>query len=156
MSDFSKLRHGEKLFNWLLLAFSGFVLVMAYRIAGFSSVASAGAFPMGVAAILVIAMVAVLLGTRKCEKAEAAGLVDELRQALRAIFPPQILVYIVLIGGYAFAIERLHFLPASSLFLLVSIIYLKGTSVLRSILVTAGTVAFIYVVFLYVFKVVVP
>lgn len=156
MSDFSNLRAGENIFCWLLLAFSLVVLVLSYRISGFSSVASAGAFPMGVAAIMVFSMVMVLLGNRKREKPDAESLPDEVRQAAKEIFPKTVLVYAGLIGAYAFAIERLHFLPATFLFLLVSMVYLKGTTVIRSLLVTAGTVAAVYGIFLYVFKVVVP
>jgi hypothetical protein len=156
MNDLDKLRPGENLFNWLLLFFSLFVLVMAYRIAGFSSVDSAGAFPLGAATIMVLAILTVLIGDRDRERVDSTNLLDELRQAARRIFPPRILVYIGLIGAYAFCIERLHFLPATTLFLLISIIYLKGTTVLRSLFVTVGTVACIYAVFLYVFKVVVP
>jgi putative tricarboxylic transport membrane protein len=156
MSEYLKLRTGEKLFCWLLLAFSIVVLVLAYRIAGFSSVVSAGAFPMGIAAVMVLAMGIVVAGMRKQEKPDAEGLFAELRQAAKEIFPPTVLIYAGLIGAYAFAIERLHFMPATFLFLFVSMVFLKGTTVVRSLLITAGTVAAVYGIFLYVFKVVVP
>ena len=49
----------------LLMALSLFVLIQAYLISGFSSISSAGTFPMVAAAIMVVAMALTLLMTHE-------------------------------------------------------------------------------------------
>src|SRR5210317_1296469 len=87
MKKIRKLRAGENLFAWLMMALSLFVLIQAYLISGFSSISSAGTFPMVAAAIMVVAMVLILLNNRKLAKPDADGLKDELHQAARQVLP---------------------------------------------------------------------
>ena len=82
MKEIRKLRAGENLFAWLMMALSLFVLIQAYLISGFSSISSAGTFPMVAAAIMVVAMALTLLNNRKLAKPDADGLKDELHRAL--------------------------------------------------------------------------
>lgn len=156
MSDNRKRRAGENLFAWLMLALSGFILVQAYLISGFSSISSAGTFPMGAAAIMVISMVLVLLNNRKLEKPDVDDFKDELHRAAKEVLPRVFLVYSGVIVGYMVLIQPLHFLPSSFAFLLVSMLYLKGGSVLKSFVITTVMLASIYVVFQFFFRVVLP
>ena len=156
MKEIRKLRAGENLFAWLMMALSLFVLIQAYLISGFSSISSAGTFPMVAAAIMVVAMALILLNNRKLVKPDADGLKDELRQAAKQVLPKVFLVYTGIIIGYMILIQPLHFLPSSFAFLLVSMIYLKGSTVIKSLIISILTLACIYIVFQYFFRVVLP
>ena len=156
MKENRKLRDGENFFAWLMMAFSLFVLVQAYLISGFSSISSAGTFPMGAAAIMVVAMAMVLLVNRKLEKPDADGLKDELRLAAKQVLPKVFLVYTGVIIGYMILIQPLHFLPSSFAFLLVSMIFLKGSTVIKSLIISTLTLGCIYIVFQYFFRVILP
>lgn len=151
-----KLRVGENYFAWLLMVFSLFVLFLAYRISGFSSISSPGTFPMGAAFVMVISMAFILLNNRKLEKPDAKGLADELRLTAKQVLPRVFLIYVGIIIVYMILIQPLHFLPSSFAFLLVSMIYLRGSSIIKSLIITTVTLAGIYAVFQYFFRVVLP
>lgn len=156
MSATRKLRHGENAFAWLLLVFSAGVLAVAWRISGFKSVSSPGAFPMFAGAVMVAAMAAVLLANRRKERPAAAGWAAELRIALRANFPRVVVVFIAIIVGYMLALQPLTFLPSSFLFLFLATWFLGGSTPLKSLAVSALTLGGIYVIFHTIFKVVLP
>ncbi len=156
MKEIRKLRAGENAFAWLMMALSLFVLIQAYLISGFSSISSAGTFPMVAAAIMVVAMAMILLNNRKLARPDADGFKDELRRAAKQVLPKVFLVYTGIIIGYMLLIQPLHFLPSSFAFLLVSMIYLKGSTVIKSLIISTLTLACIYIVFQYFFRVVLP
>ena len=156
MNKNRNLRAGENIFGWLLLLFNLFVLVNAYLISGFSSISSAGMFPMCASAVMVIAMVSILRNNRKLKKADADGLKDELRRAAKQVLPNVFLVYVIIVIVYIVLIQPLHFLPSSFAFLLVSMIYLKGSTALKSLIISTITLGCIYFMFQYLFRVVLP
>ena len=156
MKEKRTLHLGETVFTWLMLAFSIFVLVQAYRISGFSSVSSPGMFPMLAAAVMVISLILLLLDNRQANKPDAQNLKDELWRAVKDIFRPEILAYIGIIVLYMILIEPLHFLPGSFLFLVGSMIYLKGSTPLKALLISAGTLGGIYLIFRTLFRVILP
>ncbi len=156
MSIDRKLQAGETVFTWLLLLFSIFVLVMAYLISGFSSVSSPGTFPMAAAVVMVGSMVVLILENRKAVKPDAKGRADELRMAAQDIFRPVFLIYTGIVLLYMILLQPLHFLPSSFLFLLGSIIFLKGSTPLKSLYISVGLLACIYGIFHYLFRVVLP
>jgi putative tricarboxylic transport membrane protein len=147
---------GELYFAGFLLAFSIFVLVCAYRISGFSSVSSPGTFPMIAAAVMVITITIVLFQNRRSEAPDVGSNWEELKQAAKTIFFPTFLIYTAIIILYMILLQPLHFMPASFLFLLVSIIYLKGAPPLTALFITGVTLAGIYLIFHYLFLVVLP
>lgn len=156
MKTTRKLRPGENTFIYLLLALSLFILVMAYRISGFKAISSPGAFPMAAGLVMVISVGLVLLGHRRLEKPDAANYADELRLAVKTVFPREFLIYVGIIFVYMLLIVPLHFLPSSFVFLVVSIIVLRGGSLVKSLLISTGTLACIYVIFQFFFRVVMP
>ena len=156
MSAARKLRHGENAFAWLLLVFSAGVLVVAWRISGFKSVSSPGAFPMFAGAVMVAAMAAVLVGNRRKERPGTAGWSAELRAALRENFPRVVVVFIAIIVGYMLALQPLTFLPSSFAFLFLATWFLGGSTPLRSLMISALTLGGVYVIFHTLFKVVLP
>ncbi len=156
MKNDRKLEAGETAFTWIMTIFSIFVLVLAYRISGLSSVSSPGAFPMLAAIIMCGSMVTLLLGNRKAVKPDSNGLIDELRMAAQDIFHPVFLVYTAVIILYMILLQPLHFIPSSFFFLLGSIILLKGSTPVKSLIISAVLLVCIYVVFHYLFRVVLP
>jgi putative tricarboxylic transport membrane protein len=156
MSATRKLREGENFFSWLLLVFSVAVLFLAYRISGFKSVSSPGAFPMFAAAVMVLAMIGVLLNNRRMAKPETDGLQAELVIAAKSNFPQVVLIFIAIIIAYMFILQPLTFLPSSFAFLFFSTWYLRGSSLLKAFLVSLLTLGGIYVIFHTAFKVVLP
>ena len=156
MESNRKLREGENVFAWLMLGISGFILIQAYLISGFSSIESPGTFPMGAAAVMVISSALVLLKNRRLTKPEAENLGEELRQAAAKVLPKVFLIYLVVIIGYMILIKPLHFIPSSFAFMLISIIYLKGGKPLKALVISTVMMAFIYIIFQYFFRVVLP
>lgn len=149
------LKAGEIYFDLIILAFSLFLLVVAYRISGFA-ISAPGTFPLASTSVMVLAMLFVLWGNRGKERANKEGFVSELAQVLREVFTRDFVVYTILAIIYVALIMPFHFLPTSFVFLVVSIIYLRGSSPLKAVLISAGTLGFIYVIFLYFFKVMLP
>ena len=111
---------------------------------------------MGAAFVMVISMAFILLNNRKLEKPDAKGLADELRLTAKQVLPRVFLIYVGIIIVYMILIQPLHFLPSSFAFLLASMIYLRGSSIIKSLIITTITLAGIYVVFQYFFRVVLP
>ena len=156
MDEMRRRRSGENAFAWLLLLFSIIILILSYQISGFSSISSPGAFPMAAAAVMVISMAFVLMENRKLKKPNAKVFKDELHRSVKRIFPRIIIYYMGIIFVYMLLLQPLHFFPSTFLFLFISMVYLKGTSWVRSLLVTTGALIGIYVIFQFVFKVTLP
>jgi putative tricarboxylic transport membrane protein len=156
MKSNRKLRDGETLFTWLLLLFSLFVLINAYLISGFSSISSPGMFPMVSASIMVLTTIILLIGNRKAEKPKTKTFWQESRQAAKDVFTPVFLIYTTIIIIYMIVIQPLHFLPSSFGFLLLSMIFLKGSTPIKSLIISAATLGGIYFIFHSLFRVVLP
>jgi putative tricarboxylic transport membrane protein len=151
-----KLQDGEGIFTWLLLFFSLFVLITAYTISGFSSISSPGTFPMFSGSVMVVTIIFLLVNNRKAEKPEADSIKEELRRAGTNVFTPVFLIYTAIIFIYMVVIQPLHFIPSSFAFLLISIIYLKGSTPLKATIISVITLAGIYFLFHFLFRVVLP
>ncbi len=149
------LKAGEGYFDILLLVFSVALLIVAYNISGFA-ISAPGTFPLASTAVMALSMLAVLWGNRKKEKENKEGFAKECAQAIRDVFTRDFVVYTVICIIYVALIPPFHFLPTSFVFLTLSIIYLRGSSPLKAVLVSAVTLAFIYLIFLYFFKVLLP
>jgi len=156
MKKTRKLRAGENAFVIFLMSFSLFILVMAYRISGFSAVSSPGAFPMAAGLVMVIALGFILFDNRKLENACVTGLFDELRLARKNVLPKAFIIYTGIIICYMLLIQPLHFLPSSFLFLLVSMVVLKGSSPLKAMFISLVSMACVFLVFQFFFRVVMP
>ncbi len=139
-----------------MMALSLFVLVQAFLISGFSSISSAGTFPMVASAVMVVAVVSILLNNRKLKKPDNDCFKNELRLAAKQILPQVYLVYMIIVIGYIILIQPLHFLPSSFIFLLLSMIYLKGSSPHKSLIISTIILCCIYIMFQFFFRIVLP
>jgi hypothetical protein len=145
---------GEVVFGYLLLGFSLFVFSEAYKISGFSSWSGAGVFPLGAATVMVLSSLVIIAKNHRMPKpAEGQTIAAEFRWR---ILPTDILVFVGLLVAYTLALDALGFLLSSFLFLLASILHLYRGNVLLVLLVSAGSLAAIYVLFRIVFTVTLP
>lgn len=147
---------GEVGFVALLVAASGFLLWTAYGISGFTSLTSAGAFPMFTATVMLISGLFSLRHTLRTQPvAREPGESATLRFA-RQLTPPVLAGFTVAIVAYMVALEPLGFLLASFLFLLVSMRLLGSRRWLLNLAVAALSLAATYLVFQTLFSVVLP
>lgn len=146
---------GELSFMALIVAFSTFMLWASYNISKFESISSAGAFPMVCAAAMLITGLMSLAKTARAKLALEGG-ETLLQQFARRLAPPQLVLFAVLITIYMLLLERLGFLVSSYLFLASAMQLLGSRRTLLNLLISAVTLAAIYVVFQTAFSVVLP
>jgi hypothetical protein len=141
---------GETVFGYLILLVSLFVLYQSYAISGFSSVSSAGVFPMIASFAMAVSAVAVILKNRRL----AAR--DPDVTFLRRVAPPAVVVLTLLIVAYMLTLEPLGFLLSSFLFLFLSMLYLERRNPFLLAAISALSLGIIYLIFRTAFSVVLP
>ena len=146
---------GELSFMVLIVAFSAFMLWASYNISKFESISSAGAFPMVCAAAMLVTGLMSLLQTARA-KLSLEGDETLMQQFVRKLAPPQLVLFAVLISLYMFLLERLGFLLSSYLFLVSAMQLLGSRRVVLNLLISAGMLIAIYIVFQTAFSVVLP
>lgn len=147
---------GELVFTLLLVGFSLFMLWQAYRISQFESLTSAGAFPMFATAVMLIAGLVIAGQTARARPVPAQPGESLARQFVRQITPFVVVSFTLAIVVYMLLLDVLGFLPASYLFLVVSMWLLGGRRIVLNLVVSALSLAAIYLVFQTVFSVVLP
>jgi putative tricarboxylic transport membrane protein len=145
-------RPGERIFIWLLLAIGIFVLITALMIPNLENLSSSGVFPIFVGSILILTMVHILWQNRK--RYAASTLREECKQVPAFVLPITVIGYAGILLLYILTTAPLHFIPSSFAFLVISFIFLRGASPLRSVIIGVGTLAGIYVLFQTIFKVI--
>lgn len=155
MTTPKKVPVGERTFCVLLVIFSIAVLYQAYMIAGFSSVSSPGAFPLGISTIMLIAALRVLYELRgKATHGDGWG--AAFTRFRRAHFPRHILVFTLLSVAYLVVIQWVSFYASTFAFLMLSIVYLRRGKVLSALLASTLSVLSIYLLFTLAFSVYLP
>jgi putative tricarboxylic transport membrane protein len=152
MTEQIQPRPGERIFIWLLLAFGIFVLIAALMIPNLENLSSSGVFPIFIASILILTMARVLWQNRKRYAAVTLG--EECRKVPAFALPVTVVGYAFILLLYILTTAPLHFLPSSFAFLVISFMFLKGASPLRSVIIGVGTLAGIYVLFQTIFRVI--
>lgn len=146
---------GERTFCVLLLIFSVAVLYQAYMISGFSSISSAGAFPLGISAVLLVSALRILYELRGKARFQD-GWAASFKQFNHAHFPRHIVVFTVLAVIYLIAIQWASFYISTFAFLMFSIVYLRRGKVLSALLASTLSVVSIYLLFTLAFSVYLP
>lgn len=147
---------GEVVFALLLLASSLFLFWHSYKISGFSSYTSAGAYPMVTTAVMSISAIIIVFQTLRIARAESAPGQSLLFQFYTQVTPTLIVVFALSIVGYMMLLEPLGFVISSYLFLVISMWLLGSRRLLINLLVSAAAIGFIYIVFQTIFSVAVP
>lgn len=147
---------GEIVFTVLLAAVSIFMLWTAYGISGFTSLTSAGAFPMVATAVMVLTALATVVHTLRETPTESRPGESGAAKFVRELAPPVLVGFTVAIAVYMALLDRLGFVVASYLFLVVSMFLLGGRRIVLNLVVSALSLAAIYLIFQTVFAVVLP
>ena len=145
------LRPGELLFAVLITGFSALALWQAYEISGFSGLSTPGIFPMLAAATMLISALFILsdAGSRR-----SAG--GSMEASPTRVLSSRLVIVALLVAGYVLAMPYVGFMVCSSVFLFLSFAFLWRRRIWISLLLTAGTLAGIYLVFRMIFQVVLP
>jgi hypothetical protein len=149
-------RSGEGVFTALMLVVSLVVLFHAYDISGFSSISSAGAFPMLVAAIMVVSMAFVMWQLRYRIRTRTASGMSLALLFLQSVAPSALVIYFILTVAYVGFLDVIGFLPASAIFIFAATWLIYRTSIWTVILVSGGSLIGIYAVFRFLFHVALP
>jgi len=148
-------RQGEHGFSLLLVVFSVTAFWHSYAISGFTGLSTAGVFPMLASATMVVAAVCILWqNLRQPPEIHPDGV--ESRGFFNTVLPLRLVIVVLLITGYVFAMPILGFLLASAIFLFLSFSYLWRKSLTISILITLVSVVSVYLIFRKLFQVVLP
>jgi putative tricarboxylic transport membrane protein len=147
---------GELVFVLLLLLFALTALWQAWRIAGFSSWSSPGALPMLAALVMAVTGVKIVVDTRKLPPPEPDPGRSLAGQFVHRVTPAAIVWFTLFIAAYMFLLEPLGFVACSFLFLVGAMYALGERRILRTLAVSALSLAIIYVVFKTAFSVVLP
>lgn len=147
---------GELVFSILLIAFSLFMLWQAYTISQFTSITSAGAFPMFVAVVMLLSGLKAASETVKLTPAPGAEGESVWQQFVRQVTPGMLVQFVIAIAAYMFSLERAGFVLSSYVFLVVSMWLLGSRKWVLNIWVSALSLAVVYVIFQTIFAVVLP
>ncbi|PKM32151.1 MAG: tripartite tricarboxylate transporter TctB family protein [Gammaproteobacteria bacterium HGW-Gammaproteobacteria-12] len=156
MNKTDKMLVGERTFCVLLLLASLVVFYLAYQISGFSSINSPGAFPLGVALVMILSAGKIAVELIGKAKPDCSGWLDAFQQFRNTHFPRRTLVFGLLAVAYLAAIQWVSFYVSTFLFLVLSIVYLRGGRVLNAILIAAVLLVLIYLLFSLAFSVYLP
>jgi putative tricarboxylic transport membrane protein len=140
----------------IMLLLSLTALWQAWRIAGFAAWSSPGALPMFAALVMVVSGAKILRDTLRVKGPDTTPETSLRRQFFHAITPAVLIWFTLLIALYMFALEPLGFLVASFLFLVAAMFALGDRRILHTALISAVSLAVIYVIFQTAFSVVLP
>jgi hypothetical protein len=157
MDEFPPVRKGQLVFQALLLVGSLVLFWEAFKIEGIGSISGSGIFPMAAALVLVVSLIVRLVadfrqmrrqGTPESEGAGGNFFAD--------VLPLPILAFILVCVLYVAAMGQFGFWIPTGVFLAVTFAWLYTRNPLKVALITGGAIAFIYLVFAFVFKVYLP
>jgi putative tricarboxylic transport membrane protein len=147
---------GEIVFVALLLMIAAFFLWQSIRISGFSSLSSAGSFPMAATLTMVVSGLWILLQTLRSAPFNPNDQTSVATEFRRQITPNIVLAFVMAVVWYAFALEKIGFVLASFLYLMLATWQLGSRNVGVNLLTSVGALIAIYVVFRTAFSVVLP
>lgn len=147
---------GELTFSLFLALFSLFMLYQAYTISGFESFTSAGAFPMLATFVMLVTGAMIVRDTARKQRLDGTSMGGLIRQFSTQITPTVVVLFSLAIAAYMLLLELFGFLLSSYLFLNVSMVLLGGRRIGLNLLISAVSLAGIYLVFQTAFSVVLP
>lgn len=147
---------GELVFVLVLLLFGATALWQAFRISGLVSWSSPGAVPMLAALVMLVSAVRVAVATMRRPPADVPPGSTLSREFGQQLVPRAIVAFTLLIVLYMFALEPLGFVVASFLFLVAGMWVLGSRRIVYNVVVSALSLAVIYVIFQTAFSVVLP
>ncbi|WP_193187351.1 tripartite tricarboxylate transporter TctB family protein [Nisaea sediminum] len=155
MTSIPTRRPGELVFAIALLAFSLVALWQAHDISGFSSLTSAGVFPMLASGAMILAALFNLVACLAKPRADG-GRAKAFPRFFHEVLPLRHVALLGLILLYLMAMPWLGFIASSGLFLFAAFFLLWRKGPVPTALLAAFSLGAIYVVFRLVFQVVLP
>ncbi|MFC3607236.1 tripartite tricarboxylate transporter TctB family protein [Stutzerimonas tarimensis] len=146
---------GELAFAVVMLLLSFAVGYLAYQISGFSSINSAGAFPLGVSLIMLVSSLWCVVEALARRAPEERGFAA-IRKFCKDHFPPQVLGFVAMAVGYLVSMTWVSFYISTFVFLVASILYLRRGGIALSLAVSALAILMVYLLFTLVFSVYLP
>jgi putative tricarboxylic transport membrane protein len=147
---------GELVFMLAMLVFGLTALWLAWRISEFSSWSSPGVMPMIAAASMSFSALVFVRNSLRMDRPEVPPDSSFARQFFHRVLPLPIVLFTLLIVAYMLALEPLGFIVSSFLFLAAAMFVLGSRRILFTIVVSAVSLAAIYLVFQTAFSVVLP
>lgn len=122
------------------------------------SLSASGAVPLLVSIIMTVMAVLMLMELRGCESAftKEDSLAARVKATFVELFPPSVSIILLYVVIYAVLLQFLGFTISTFLFLGGSMITLNRVHVVKTLLISAGILIGILIVFQYLFQVVLP
>ena len=151
MEENTERRPGERILIWFLLALSVFVSVVAWLMPR-ETLSSSGAFPLFIGSVMVLSVLRILWKERKVFASwkwrEELGLIQPF------VLPKEVSSYIVVLVVYIVVTSSLGFWVSSYLFLVGSLLLLKGARPVKALIIGVVTLAVIWLLFQYIFRII--
>ena len=147
---------GELTFTLLLLLGSLYLLHQAYGISRFESITSAGVFPMLSALVMVITALIALSGVAQSTLVAPDAGESLSGHFIRRITPQVWLMFTTTVVLFMLLLSKLGFVLSAYLFLVLSMRLLGSTRWLFNALLSAVSLAVVYLIFQTVFSVILP
>lgn len=142
-------RPGERAFAVFMTLGSLALVAEAYGISGFEGLSAPGTVPLVVTSVMALTAVITLAQTWSLPRIAEETIA-------RDILPLNVILFAVMLVGYALLLRPLGFLPTSALFLILAIKLLGRYSWPYSIAVGLGSLIGIWLIFRVVFTVLMP
>jgi len=142
---------GERILTWFLLALSLFVLIAAWLMPH-DTLSSSGSFPLFIGSVMFLSVLRVLWKERKIF---ASWKWSEERSLIQPfVLPRDVSAYIIVLVVYILVTVFLGFWISSYLFLFGSFLLLKGARPVKALTIGAATLAVIWLLFQYIFRII--
>ena len=151
MEENTERKPGERILTWFLLALSLFVLVNAWRMPH-ETLSSSGAFPFFIGSVMILSVLRVLWKEWKVFASWKWGEERSLIQPF--VLPKEVLAYIGVLVVYIVVTVSLGFWVSSYLFLVGSFLLLKGTRLIKALIIGVVMLAVIWLLFQYIFRII--
>jgi len=151
MEENTERKPGERFLIWFLLALSLFIFITAWFMPR-RSLSDSGAFPLFIGSVMILSVLRILWKGRKifsswkwCEE----------RVLIKPfVFPKDVLVYIGVLVLFMLLTDVLHFWVSAYLFMVGSFLLLKGARPVKALIIGAGMLVVIWLLFQYIFRII--
>jgi hypothetical protein len=144
-------RPGERILIWFLLALSLFVSVVAWLMPR-ETLSSSGAFPLFIGLVMVLSVLRILWKERMVFASWKWR--EELNLIQPFMLPKEVSSYIVVLVVYILVTSSLGFWISSYLFLVGSLLLLKGARPVKALIIGVVTLVVVWLLFQYIFRII--
>lgn len=144
---------GELKMLALLFVIGAALFADALRSPGFFQGVSAGpgSMPQLVSGALILMVLGLVVSALR--KGYKEGSLSDL---VHYLFDKEVIILLITVGVYGLVIELVGFIPSTIVFLVVTMYLLDRKQLIRKIIISAGTLAVLYLIFSTLFQVVLP